>query len=223
MERSESIICHPEDVYQLTLFHPWPYHYYVDHPSSSRSSDARLHSYMMSMFRQCPHHHFLDGPRSSSLHLDTGIELLKVKNHEVTRFASQGLSWNMQGTAHGDVQLFMLKHDEDTVGVEIPIWLEQHEYESLGLSFDKAGSLSGHIDVLRIEDGRIWVWDFKPNAHREKHADAQVLMYAMMLSFRTGIPLSRFRCGYFDENVSYIFDPCTSPLSRHLLTFQREI
>ncbi|MBU4503046.1 MAG: PD-(D/E)XK nuclease family protein [Nanoarchaeota archaeon] len=67
--------------------------------------------------------------------------------------------------------------------------------------------MTGHIDILRIEDEKIWVWDYKPNAHKEKYASTQTYFYALMLSKRTGIPLDDFRCGYFDQNHAFAFKP----------------
>jgi hypothetical protein len=68
--------------------------------------------------------------------------------------------------------------------------------------------LTGHIDVLRREeDGRLGVWDYKPRAAAERDAHIQVFLYALMLSLRTGLPLTAFLCGYFDEKDAYLFDP----------------
>jgi hypothetical protein len=73
--------------------------------------------------------------------------------------------------------------------------------------FQEEGPLSGHIDVLRLEDGKIWVWDYKPKAEKEKYATTQTFFYSLMLSKRTGIPLDKFMCGYFDEKTSFVFKP----------------
>ena len=211
----QTVVIHKsQDVMYTALSHPWKYHYYIDCKQSVSCADKRLHNFLVSMFSSCPHDKFLKGPRSSSLKFDVGVDLLSVPHHAVCSFAQFGLDWGMQGTAHGNVQLFMLQNDKDTVGVEVPIWLDEHEYSKLGFSFDEVGSLSGHIDVLRIEDGCVWIWDFKPKAHKEKHADTQVFTYAVMLSFRTGIPLSQFRCGYFDQHNCYVFNPNDSPLAK---------
>ncbi|MGM5481435.1 MAG: hypothetical protein ACQESE_03415 [Nanobdellota archaeon] len=221
-QRTSVVVHRHHDVMYTVLSHPWKYHYYVDRKGSASFTDYRLHEYLMTMFESCPHDKFLDGPRSSALKLDPCVEMLTVKHHAVTSFAKQGLEWGMQGSAHGNVQLFMLQYDPGTIGVEVPIWLDDEEYRKLGFFFDDKGPLSGHIDVLRLEDDLIWIWDFKPKAHREKYAHTQVLVYAMMLSYRTGIPLSRFRCGYFDEKISYVFEPCSSPLSETLRSLQED-
>jgi hypothetical protein len=35
-----------------------------------------------------------------------------------------------------------------------------------------------------------------------------------MLSLRTGLPLSAFHCGYFDEKDAYLFCPAQARLAR---------
>lgn len=187
--------------------HPWFYHYYVHTEKSNLYTPSELHCFLESMFANCPHHKFLSGPRSSALKKSTGVTLIEVPNNDVCRLASEGLAWDMQGTAHGNVQLYMLQNDEKTIGVEIPVWLDQEEYEKLGIVMPQKGAMTGHIDVLRIEEDKIWIWDFKPKAEKEKFADMQVMMYAFMLSQRINLPIDHFMCGYFDQHTSYIFKP----------------
>lgn len=190
-----------------TFKHGWFYNYYVDVEKSLQLSRPELHEFLLSMFLECPHNKFECGPRSSSLKRPSGAEVYPADNHEICTLAKEGLAWGMQGTAHGNVQLFMLKNDPKTIGVEVPVWLDEEEYKRQGVDFGESGPLTGHIDLLRVEGGKIWVWDFKPNAHREKFADTQTYFYALMLSIRTGIDLQEFRCGYFDEKKCYVFDP----------------
>lgn len=189
------------------LKHPWFYHYYVDTEKTNLYTPQKLHAFLQSMFNACPHHKFLSGPRSSSLKTKSDAKVLEVPNNDVCQHAIDGNAWGLQGTAHGNVQLHMLQNDPKTVGVEVPLWLDEVEYEALGLQFEKSGPLTGHIDIVRIEDDKIWIWDYKPKAAKEKFADTQVLLYAIMLSMRIGLPLENFMCGYFDEQTSYVFKP----------------
>ena len=101
----------------------------------------------------------------------------------------------------------MLENDENTIAIEVPLWLEANEIELYENLFQSKNPLTGHIDLIRIEDGKIWIWDYKPSAKREKYASTQVYFYALMLSKRTGIPLDNFMCGYFDSANCYIFKP----------------
>jgi ATP-dependent exoDNAse (exonuclease V) beta subunit len=137
------------------------------------------------------------------------VEVAKTKGHEVCELARQGLEENRYNSAHSNVQMFMLAHDNHTISMEVPIWLMSEELPNYEDFFNTKEALSGHIDALRIEDGYVWIWDYKPNAHKEKYASTQVNFYAIMLSQRTGVPIERFRCGYFDDEHAFMFKPLT--------------
>lgn len=192
----------------LSFKHGWFYHYRV-HEDKNKLCPPKLRGYLNKMLEQggCPEEPFAEGPRSSALRFPIKTTITEV-DHPVIRLAEAGLANPEFRTAHSNVQVFMLKHDTHSVAVEVPIWMEQGEMGSHADKFDKEGALSGHIDVLRIEeDNKVWVWDYKPNAHREKWAATQVYYYAKMLSKRTALPLQNFRCGWFDDKKAYTFDP----------------
>jgi hypothetical protein len=155
----------------------------------------KLQEYLLEMLEDCPDHYFQEGPRSSKLNVDLGIEPHEVPSHPVTLFAQEGLEWDQYKTAHSNVQVYMLYNDPQTLCVEAPIWMETD------------AMLTGHIDLLRFSDDAVWVWDYKPGAADERYATTQTFAYALMLSTRTGIPLDQFRCGYFDDETSYIYQP----------------
>ena len=168
-----------------------------------------LAEYLQTVFDQCPDQYFNSGPRSSALKFRLPLAPNYVAGHEVSTLASWGLLQNKERyrDAHSKVQMFMLENDNNTIAMEVPLWLHAHEFDGYQTIFQSNEPLSGHIDVLRLEDEKIWIWDYKPNAHKEKYAATQVYFYAIMLSKRTGIPLEQFRCGYFDHNHSYVFKP----------------
>lgn len=195
----------------ISLDHGWFYHYRLHKAKLGLLRDngfSSLHRYLYRVFEDCPQEPFLAGPRGSRLRFSLGIEPRQIDNHEVTMLAKEGLAWNKYADAHSNVQVFMLSYDSSTVGVEVPIWLRATElgdkYEEL---FNSKEPLSGHIDVLRAEDNKLWVWDYKPRAEKERYASTQVFFYALMLSRRTGIPLNRIMCGYFDESTAFVFRP----------------
>jgi len=101
----------------------------------------------------------------------------------------------------------MLENDNKTVAIEVPLWLNNNELSLYNEIFNSKDTLTGHIDILRIEDEKVWIWDYKPNAIKEKFASTQIYFYALMLSKRTGISLDNFRCGYFDSKDTFIFSP----------------
>lgn len=191
--------------------HGWFYHYKV-HKQKLKDLGkdyVDLGLYLYEMFDNCPHEHFEEGPRSSHLKFDLDLDVKEIKGHEVSSLSDLGLKENGERfkTNHSKVQVFMLENDDKTIAMEVPIWLESEEIECYNELFDCEEPLTGHIDVLRIEDGKIWIWDYKPGAKKEKYAVAQTYFYALMLSKRTGIELSNFRCGYFDSSHAYIFKP----------------
>ncbi|MEK6835830.1 MAG: PD-(D/E)XK nuclease family protein, partial [Nanoarchaeota archaeon] len=105
------------------------------------------------------------------------------------------------------IQVFLLENDNNTIAMEVPIWVYPNELKEFTNVFKIKSPLTGHIDVLRIEDNKIWIWDYKPGAYYERYAQTQVYFYALMLSKRTNINLENFRCGYFDEKYAYAFKP----------------
>jgi len=200
---------------QVSFKHGWFYHYRLHLSKANKLCSnglSELREYMHKMFDECPHENFEKGPRSSSLRFNLNINPVPVLNHEVSELAKRGLEWDNYKTAHSNVQVFMLQNDKNTLAVELPIWLNANEIEQYNEYFDSELPLTGHIDALRIEDNKIWIWDFKPKADKEKYATTQTFFYALMLSKRTGISLDKFRCGYFDENVAYVFEPTLKQL-----------
>ena len=190
--------------------HGWFYHYRVHCPKTDSLCDnglSSLKTFMDKMMETCPDHYFQSGPRSSSLKFNVDSRHIRVDGHEVCKLAQLGVDSGRYRTAHSNVEVYMLENDSSTIAVELPIWLMPHELEVYKMLFDSDEPLTGHIDIVRVEDGNVWIWDYKPNAEKEKYANCQVLFYAIMLSKRTGIPIDRFRCGYFDEKTAFVFKP----------------
>lgn len=101
---------------------------------------------------------------------------------------------------HSLVEKFMLVNDNVTVASEVPVWLWEKNLD-LGIA--------GHIDLLQIRDGLVYVLDFKPEADKEngQKVASQLYFYASGLSFRTRIALDKFRCAWFDNSNYYEFNP----------------
>lgn len=199
-----------EAILHKSLMHGWWYHYRIHDPKAktlcSRSLSP-IREYLHNVKDHCPDEYFTKGPRSSQLRMKFDLELVKIKGHEVSELARQGLEADRYNTAHTNVQMFMLQNDDKTISIEVPIWLLESELPHYRDFFDSSDALTGHIDALRIEDGLVWIWDYKPNAYREKYATTQTNFYALMLSQRTGIPMDKFRCGYFDSEHAFVFKP----------------
>jgi hypothetical protein len=101
---------------------------------------------------------------------------------------------------HSAVENFMLVNDSSTIACEIPIWFWEKNLDI---------GICGHIDLLQVRNDNIYVMDLKPGASKEneKKVSSQLYLYASGLSFRTSIPLDRFRCAWFDECIYYEFSP----------------
>ncbi|HLD15631.1 MAG TPA: PD-(D/E)XK nuclease family protein [Candidatus Nanoarchaeia archaeon] len=168
-----------------------------------------LQRYLKDMFTSCPNQFFNGGPRSSALKFKVPFDMIEVQGHEVSQLAKLGLEENSKrySSNHLKVQYFMLENDDKTVAIEIPLWSQHDEIPDFVNIFNTIQPLTGHIDVLRVENDNVWVWDYKPNALKEKYASTQVYFYALMLSNRTRIPLDKMRCGYFDSNYAFMFKP----------------
>lgn len=194
--------------------HGWFYHYRVHVTKTDQlcgKNFSPLRYYLHDVREHCPHEYFEKGPRGSGVKKVLAVDLQKIKGHEVCALAEAGLDLDQYGTAHTNVQMFMLQHDDKTISVEVPIWMLEKEFPQYESLLQSTETLTGHIDALRIEDGAVWVWDYKPRAHLEKYAATQTQLYALMLSTRTGIPIEKFRCGYFDDEVAYVFKPLATP------------
>lgn len=196
-------------ILSTSMKHGGQYHFRIHQNKLEKLSGNGLEPlklYLQRVRVDCPNDYFQKGPRSSVLKIKINSKA-EEKEHEVKGLARMGLESVYYDNAHMNVQMFMLAYDNKTIAIEVPLWLEPHEHEKYNELFKSTEPLTGHIDLIRIEDEKIWIWDYKPKAYREKYADTQTYFYAVMLSKRTGIPLKKFVCGYFDDKNSYIFEP----------------
>jgi len=203
---------------QTSFKHGWWYFYRVHLTKTKDLTQPfpALNEFLLKVFDDCPHDHFEVEPRSSKLRFPlSSLNLQHISQHELTELTKLGLEHNATRykSNHSKVQLFMLENDQNTIAIEVPLWLHPEELKNYEQLFNCKTPLTGHIDALRIEDDKIWIWDYKPNARKEKYAATQVYFYAYMLSQRTNIPFENFRCGYFDNINTYVFDPnhCNLP------------
>lgn len=179
-----------------------------------------LKNFLEGVYDKCPNKYFDSGPRSSCLRFKLDADLVRIKGHKVSWLTKEGLEVNDERfkTGHSKVQVYMLENDNETIACEVPIWLKYNELKNYEKYFNCKDVLTGHIDILGVENGNVWVWDYKPGAVREKFASTQVFFYSLMLSKRTGISLDKFRCGYFDENYCFMFKPEMKMLDRKFIS-----
>jgi len=190
--------------------HGWFYHYRIHLSKAEQLCNkgfSPLKKYLLDVKDNCPDKYFLSGPRGSHIKKAIEVNMKRINGHEICSLAAEGLNSGNYKTAHSNVQMFMLQNDTKTISVEVPIWILNTEMNNYAQLLGSTDALTGHIDALRVEDGNIWVWDYKPNASKERFAATQVTLYSLMLSKRTGIPLDNFRCGYFDDVDAFVFKP----------------
>lgn len=208
-----------ELIQQKCFWHGWKYDYALHRDKSGpllSKEFAPLHNYLDSLFSKCPDDYFKQGPRGSKLKFPMhNIDIRRHNDHEVSLLCSYGLDINAERfkSEHMKVQMFMLENDKKTVAMEIPVWLMPDETKEYSKILNDNFPLTGHIDLLRIENNKVWIWDYKPNADNEKYASTQTYFYALMLSKRTGIPIENFMCGWFDTANAFVFKPKAKSLS----------
>ena len=156
--------------------------------------------YLHSMEKRCPSDIFKENSRCSQLNLDNNIQTKKRYNQacRLSDLALKACKNNKE--RHHIVGHFMLINDEATIACEIPVWFWEKNMNE---------GICGHIDLLQIRNGKIYVLDFKPNAKKEKQSKviSQLYLYAQGLSFRTKLPLDMFLCAWFDNESYFEFSP----------------
>ena len=68
-------------------------------------------------------------------------------------------------------------------------------------------NLVGHIDMVQVRNNKIHILDYKPELINEKYAISQLSLYALALSKRTNIGLSKIVCAYFNQDDYFQFYP----------------
>lgn len=139
--------------------------------------------------------------RCSTMKSDVCVNIKTFDNtnlNENIGHALKSIKSNKQ--RHSIIENFMLNCDRDTIATEVPVWY-----------WDKRKNIGihGHIDILQVKYGKIWILDYKPNAHKENinKVVSQLWNYARALSFRSNVNLNIIKCGWFDENKTFIFNP----------------
>ena len=89
------------------------------------------------------------------------------------------------------------------LAIEVPVYLQPNELTKLEQStygLNLKAPLSGHIDILQVRFNKIHILDYKPDAKRtDKAAAEQLFLYAMAINKRTGIPLRKIACAFFND------------------------
>lgn len=167
----------------------------------------KLFVFLQGLNRDCPNHFFKIGPRISATQWNMSPTTEVARQSTLPELARKAIEQKRFKGAHDSVEVLCLEEDPCTVAAEIPIWWEREEMGAFQKCFQPTGPLTGHIDILRLCGDTIEVWDYKPDAEIATTAGMQVLLYALVLAVRTGLPLTQFRCGVFDTRTAWAFMP----------------
>jgi len=177
-----------------------------------------LQEFLELVIAECPHQLFQNPiKRSSEFKSAFSLEQVKITSKEnsavkIANFVIQTISNNK--LRHEILQEFMLVNDSVTVAVEIPVIINnddilhyKHQLNfKIPLTLKPEEYITGHIDLIQIRNGLIYIMDFKPSAKKEKPI-AQLMIYALALSRLTGLKLYNFKCAWFDDKNYYEFFP----------------
>lgn len=189
-----------------SLEHHGFYIRYRLHTLNMNSVPASLQDFLTGIFDGIPQALFThpENPGCSGMRIDTAIEMRELSDHPVIGYAQESKTHTKFKSRHENLQQWFLLNDPQSIVAELPVWVDETESkELLKLGFP----LTGHIDLLRYDDSKVEIWDYKPHAKREKWARTQVYLYAQLLSLRANVRLNDIVCGYFDEEVAFVFDP----------------
>ncbi len=157
-----------------------------------------LQQYLYRFTQGTPNKIFETSNRISQQKMKIFADIKKDFNqaNRIASYVLKGVENNNE--RHTNIQKTFLLHDSTSIASEIPVWYWERNLSK---------GYCGHIDLVQIRNGKVQVLDFKPNAGKEKKAPTQIYLYALALSFRTGIPLNKMQCAWFDEKNYFQFEP----------------
>ena len=163
-----------------------------------RKPFPNLTKYLLRFKKGCPDEFFEIGERCSQPKFSINIKSHKSSNLacKMALFAVNAKKNNRE--RHYLVEKFMIVNDKATIACEVPIWYWEKSIDS---------GVTGHIDILQVRRGNVFILDYKPGAAKDKKAAQQLYHYAVALSFRAKVPFEKIRCAWFDEDVYFEYSP----------------
>lgn len=167
-----------------------------------------------------PHHIFKPNPEieeKSGRASQSSFKTLDINPLKKQNLANKLCSWalNLAKTnkqRHQSVQDFFIANDSTTVATEVPTYLTNDDllyfnsHSFLLNPKDFKTPITGHIDLLQIRNSLIHILDYKPEANKTNPVE-QLTIYALALASKTKLPLTMFKCAWFDENNYFEFFP----------------
>jgi hypothetical protein len=121
---------------------------------------------------------------------------IKKVDKKFVRFVGEKWQGNPKHQ-HMFVEQSFWNNDPQCLATELPLFLEPNQTPT------NKGWL-GFLDILRVDEGKIQLLDYKPNANKEGVCvGPQLYRYLYMLHRQTGIPIEKFEAYYFDRKNCY--------------------
>ncbi len=177
-----------------------------------------LQEFLELAITECPHQIFKDSNKRASDYKNVfNLDQVKIipKNNtavKIANFVTQAVNNNK--LRHEALQEFMIANDTVTVASELAVLIGsdginhlKHELNfEIPITLKDGEYITGHIDLVQVRNGSIYIMDFKPSANKDKPID-QLTLYALALSRLTGLRLYHFKCAWFDDKNYYEFFP----------------
>ncbi|MEW6063007.1 MAG: hypothetical protein AB1571_01385 [Nanoarchaeota archaeon] len=141
-----------------------------------------------------------NGIRCSDINLNVSVNIKELENTKLNKNIGKAIKIiKSSKQRHSVIENLLLNCDRDTMAVEVPVW-----YWDKGMN----AGICGHIDILQVKYGKLWILDYKPKASEENinSVVSQLWNYARALSFRTNVALKDIKCCWFDEDKLFTFD-----------------
>lgn len=126
-------------------------------------------------------------PMSCSEQYPAVLNIEKIDS-EFIHYCREARYRGMGNKQHVTVQEHMMRYDPYTIAMEIPIW---------------NNIMSGFSDIWRWYNDKLQIFDFKPEAKKEKKAAIQLLWNRELAHHNTGLKRSRIECFYGDDTNCY--------------------
>ncbi|MFX1313050.1 MAG: hypothetical protein ACFFHD_10600 [Promethearchaeota archaeon] len=94
---------------------------------------------------------------------------------------------------HDPILKYILINDKDSIAKEVPIWKKMNDIY-----------LTGHIDLIQIENNVVKVIDYKPEGNFLLSLP-QVAMYGILI--KSILKIKNLRCISFNKNKAWEYDP----------------
>jgi len=115
-------------------------------------------------------------------------EIKELEDHALTLYSRQLLS-----TAHPDVLTHLIRNDVQSIAIEVPVWSARL-------------MLTGHIDLIRLENGTLQIVDYKPAGDFFVTLPQITTYVALLLEHIPNLALNA-ECITFNHQKTWIYKP----------------